>query len=810
MSEVSLQDVLVFNTGPWLSAADGWRRLAAGIDDTEDQLTRGTRDLPEAWRSGAGAQAAAERATTHSARVRDMHAPVKSIGDQLELHGYAMAALRTQAEQIIAEAKQAGYTVNISTLEITAPASAYMGGNLDQTGRALAALASDLVSVLERARAQDAQTAGIVTANAPAGQSSAAAGQAAAIDRAEELALKIKNPSYRPTPAELAELNTLLKTYGKDKVFAHDLLTTLGPKGLLELTGTLATYQYDRVGKDPAGALFDGTTAGLVKDLQNDLGVLLGTATERSGTTSGLRGEDYTPGQYELSGQWVADLMAAGRSKMDVGDPYDVGPYVEDVYGYQLLSPLLRNGELDPAFVATVGGDIVDFEMQQGKGSDLWGHATNNDVRLDWTDGYDDNIKPAGYDPVRALVDGLSRNGEGARDLFTGLTESSTDPRAPDGGRLPRLDYLLTDRDWTPDLPHGSGWDGEAHRLGDDYKNAVFADLGSALERATVDHPGEAARHLTEAIVYETAVDEQNIGAEGKKLTRDEFMNVDVIQPGMRDSMANIMSAYIVDVNANIAATPYATEHNASFDRDQLTRLLADLGKDESAHATLTRAEAAYGAAAPQHILSGQQHPGADIRANLDAMQVVSGNYGSVMGALDLGANEATIQDGKEQDEKHNSSIETRYKVIGPMVEGGVGWATRTAPGASDLFNGYLETGMEKLEEREKQDSTGAVRYQVGEVLSNGRAAAVDLVEGSMYESGNLKELPPIFRDQSGDLRPMHTWGKEEFEQWDRYKATWGQDTVGRAADDARTAYNGGYDEAQKTIIPDLHTGGDK
>ncbi|MFC4064842.1 hypothetical protein [Actinoplanes subglobosus] len=47
---------------------------------------------------------------------------------------------------------------------------------------------------------------------------------------------------------------------------------------------------------------------------------MLATATEPSGTTGGLRGEDYTRGEYELPSRWVSDLMAAGRTRMDIGD----------------------------------------------------------------------------------------------------------------------------------------------------------------------------------------------------------------------------------------------------------------------------------------------------------------------------------------------------------------------------------------------------------------------------------------------------------------------------------------------------------
>ncbi|BEL01929.1 hypothetical protein Q0Z83_001200 [Actinoplanes sichuanensis] len=66
-------------------------------------------------------------------------------------------------------------------------------------------------------------------------------------------------------------------------------------------------------------------------------------------------------------------------------------------------------------------------------------------------------------------------------------------------------------------------------------------------------------------------------------------------------------------------------------------RFLADIGKDEVAHDIVARAEATYGVAAHDYVLSGRQNPDADLHANLDAMKVISHNYGGVMGALDMG-----------------------------------------------------------------------------------------------------------------------------------------------------------------------------
>ncbi|WP_430780130.1 hypothetical protein [Actinoplanes sp. G11-F43] len=795
MSELTLRLLLSFDAAPWHAAADRWRQLEQGLDAASDRMIAGTRDFSFAWPSGTGSAAAFQETTSVTTEVGNSYGPARRIREAMEQHAYAMGSLRQQAESIVVAAQQAGYQVDTAAVAVTAPASAYQGGNLDRTGRETGMLLNDLRSVVEYARAQDDTTAGILNDNTPAGPAGFGTSPPGAIARATELARKIMDPAYQPTPAELGELRDLIRAYGRDQAFAFGILTALGPKGLLELSGTLATYQIDQPGEDT-----DRATAGLVRDLQNGLGSMLGTATTASGTTTGLRGETYLPGRYELPGQWVADLMAAGRSRMDIGDPTSPMRYVEGVYGYQLLSPLLHNGGLDPGFVATVGGDIIDFEMSQGQGSALWNEGRGENIRLDWTS------PAAGYDPVSALMDGLSRNGEGARDLFTGVSESSTDPRAPDGGRLPRLDYLLTDRDWPADLPGGPGWAAEEMRNGDEYRKSGIDDFGTALERATVDHPGPAARHLVEAIVYESSVDEKVTAAQQQE--SNEFIKTDVIRPETRDSMARIMSAYIADVNGNIADADYGTPESIDVDRQQLVRFLADLGKDETSHGIVARAEAGYGAAAYDYVLSGRQNPDADLDANLNALAVVSQNYGSVMGALDVGAVEADIDTSAQQDEKTNTGIETRYKVISPLIEGAVGAATARVPGASDVINGYVGHALEGLEEWEKADSSGPARYQVGEVLGAGRTTAVLLAEAALYESGGLERLPSILLDQNGELKPMETWTGDEDQEWQVYKGTIGLGTVGAAATVAGNGYHLGYEWARSTLTPDVPKGG--
>ncbi|WP_436532171.1 hypothetical protein [Actinoplanes sp. HUAS TT8] len=624
----------------------------------------------------------------------------------------------------------------------------------------------------------------------------------AAAKRADELAKKFKDPTYHPTNAELEELRNLVRDYGKDKVFAYNFLNDLGPRGLLELNGALATYNLDRPGDDVDSGLLDPQSADLVRDLQIGLGVALATATTATGTRSGPRGENYYPGKYELSNQWVTDLMIAGRSKIDIGDPSNTLSYVPGLYGYQLLGPLLYNGDYDARFLSTVGGDIVDFEIAQGKNSNLWNNDTVDDLRLDWTHGHTDNTVPAGHDPVTALMDALSRNGDGARDLFTGVTTYTSD--GPEGGRLPRLDYLLTDRDWKPlaDTPGGIDWAGELTQHGDDYKSVGLDKLGIALEHATTDHAGPDARRLVESIIFETNVDEQASGYEnGVRLDSEHGaksnVNADLIHPEIRDSMANIIKAYIFDVNRNISDSDGAIPgQTIDVSQTHLVRFLTDLGKDEGAHQTVAQAEGVYAVAEYGTKLD---NPAITPALKLSALDNISSNYGHVLGALDYGATVAEHETSAEKDAKYNESVEDRYAIISKVVDQVVGKATDKipVPVVGDLAGEFVSDVVSQAEEQAKVDNLGRTNYQVGEMLGGSRATAANLVEAAYYNSGPPDLPPRLLVD--GHPKPIDSWDREDIAAWQAYKEGPGTQAA-TAANHAGDSYQNGVAWAE-TII---------
>ncbi|WP_179277509.1 alpha/beta hydrolase [Actinoplanes regularis] len=192
---MTLEDLLSFDAAPWHSAVDHWHRLAQGIDDAAEQLIRGTRDLPYAWSSGTGSEAAAEKAADLRAEVSNTYNPAKRVHDAMDQHAYGMKALRQQAENIVASARQSGYTVDTAAATITAPATAYSAGNLDHTARETGALLNDLRAVLESARALDDSTANAITVNAPSPKAGFGTTQLPALSRTDLEAQAKRSPA---------------------------------------------------------------------------------------------------------------------------------------------------------------------------------------------------------------------------------------------------------------------------------------------------------------------------------------------------------------------------------------------------------------------------------------------------------------------------------------------------------------------------------------------------------------------------------------------------------------------------------------
>jgi hypothetical protein len=627
--------------------------------------------------------------------------------------------------------------------------------------------------------------------------------------RAADLGNKIKDPKHQPTKAELDELNGLLGANKDDKVFSTEFMTGVGPRGLLELNGRIATLQGDnKWAQTPDSKLWNEELAKTVGSLQKNLGFTLATATQDVG------------GENQLGWQWVMDLEKAGKEKFTIGfnSQNPEGMTENEVYGYQLLAPLLRHGTYGADFIASVGGDMVDFEMSQ-KGdakdkSDVWGDMLFGHTRLNWSDGWG-TYANSGNDPVSSLMVALEKSPEGSLQFFTSVTLFDG---SKEGGRNPRLDYLLTDREWPYDLtgaPDDKDLNSKEYR---DYKPQGLDLLGGALESATSNTNDQRAADLVGNIVWEITHDEQATGRDngdpsGKQTKK--FSEFDLIPPQLRDSMGNIMATWIPSVHGafdnsgedvgvgadGVDVDPYtpgvqsvAVEFTDAVD---LRRFLADVGKDPAAYNHVQNAEVAYLGLAFDTLLADGVN-----KDSLGNLQAPTQAAADIFGTLDFGAVAAGRNEAATGDKDANDRIKGQFAVAGVLVDTlGAAADIPTKVGGTagaSVINKVLAAWEESL----KHNSIGDVNAATG--LKLGASEDMTRTLTSVFIASNMdpSQYPGALKGQ-----PFESWAYDEdkYKIWLGYLENTDQDgqlgrDAGKAVGDSKTAYRTGYDAAQKQL----------
>jgi hypothetical protein len=622
------------------------------------------------------------------------------------------------------------------------------------------------------------------------------------------LAGRLVDPARAPASGDLARLHRLLSRYAGDRAFWHRFLTDLGPERLLLLSGRVALHL-------PAGVPLAGSGGGhqdRVGSLQSLLGAGLALATARRGAPV-APGGGYTPADHELPPRWLRALVAAGRQRYDIGTSRSGSWLPLRLYGYQLLGPLLRTGGYDRRFLRDVGGDLIDFEQERG-GPAVWTGwlAGAGSVRLDWTGPA--GGQPAGFDPVPDLLSALERHPEGALDLLAGRVETGAGqwsdgspkgtPPPPGGHRLPRLDYLLTDRQWPP------GWPSHHPGLGPTGPDTGQPDSGPARVGAVLERVARLADpravEVVELIVYELNTDEQAMGYPDRAVpgrggtATAPAAATDLVHPAIRASLARIVGDYIIDVNAAVRDSGSALPggRGATFDPTHVVRLLADLGRSRPAHERVLSAQTGYAATAYHFYLSGA----ADLRpddlpARLAAAEGVARGYGTVAGALDAGATTADWYAQWRRDLDANARLADELRIAELVVGAGAELVSAEAPGlgylAGELVGRVLADAQDPL-----ADHSGWSDYRAAVRFGDGRRIAATLAEVALYHSGALEGLADYrLSDPAGRPTPMAEWTEPDRLSWAAYKNERGAATAGALPDRAGAAYAAGVDRAR-------------
>ena len=118
---ITLPGLMRADTAALRSTADRWDRVTAALDAAVDDQGRATRDLPNHWSSGPGAQAAQDANADLRARIGNAYWHCHQIS--LAVRGFAedMEHFRRMLHAVVGDAERDGLRIDLASGRITGP-----------------------------------------------------------------------------------------------------------------------------------------------------------------------------------------------------------------------------------------------------------------------------------------------------------------------------------------------------------------------------------------------------------------------------------------------------------------------------------------------------------------------------------------------------------------------------------------------------------------------------------------------------------------------------------------------------------------
>ncbi|MFC4470020.1 hypothetical protein ACFPH6_36920 [Streptomyces xiangluensis] len=542
---------------------------------------------------------------------------------------------------------------------------------------------------------------------------------AKAVAAAEELAKILKKDPSEVTNTELASLNSTLATYKNDPLFAEKFATDLGPKRTMQFYSDLANDSQFYVNPRSREGLSDAQKERmkLIGGFEKQLGMTLATASHSDS-------DDMQKWKNSVITEGGTNFRATGQSP---------------VYGFQVMSNLMRNGEYKTDFLHDYGDALIDYEKKHT--SDEYGglqrRTTREDVlpwdrsaqyeRLHYGAGND-----AGGDPMTGFMEALGHNADASTDFFN-------------EGK--NFDYLTEDREWPKDFTSS-----DAKTL------AGYDSLGHALESATKGAPYDADppqlhRDAETAAVAEKVVQRYGQDAEYKddKQTGLSGAQLQAKQQGIGDSLGSIGAAYIDDINwamdGNADKSLFAMDNGerssvadrAHFNTGDLsvTKFLSTVGQDPDGYAQITTAQQAYTTSLVNEYPPSIQSDG-DVDSTRAETAIRTG--AELQGITDRSRAEEVRVGQEEADKKYNDAIDARaeqHKMIAGLATGGLfsmapepstGYAATVVPivgeGVEGVVGGMIEKNIDEYAESQHRDNSEQGHTETNKVYDKGYHAS--------------------------------------------------------------------------------------
>ncbi|MEU7698887.1 hypothetical protein [Streptomyces sp. NPDC039028] len=392
------------------------------------------------------------------------------------------------------------------------------------------ALRDQVQRILEQATESDstaAQALTMLVSQTPYGFSDAAYYNrdraADAMRDAERIANLLKTKGDDLTPEEFDRLNKDLAAYKDDRLFQEKLATVLGPRGVLDFWADLS---------DPSdGGTLQRARLEELGDFQQNLSLVLAGATQSD--SPAMR-------------TWENDMVKLGEERVQTRG--------SQVYGYQLMSNLMRTGDWDNRFLNDYGNALVETEKKMRLPANYWNAGAPPMPKMNFIG--DD----FGRDPMTGFMTALAASPDAATEFF-----NATQP--DDNAK-----YVLGDRQTFDDTPLDS-------KDGNSALDATGAALAAAATGMNPHDPTAPQVDLTPE--------------HGKVLDRSLDMLAgrgDDFPSEMRDDMAKVLSRHSDVVHHSASSLSDDDRDPRQLDRSSLLEVTKQISRDQNAYGMLNEA----------------------------------------------------------------------------------------------------------------------------------------------------------------------------------------------------------------------------
>ncbi|MFD4739139.1 hypothetical protein ACFWNR_20155 [Streptomyces virginiae] len=562
------------------------------------------------------------------------------------------------------------------------------------------------------------------------------------VSRAADLMKKVTGAGGTARNVEaLRELEELLDDNRTDPEFSTGFYRTIGAEGTLEM--------YSKMSLDATGLGAPGKDRALmVANIQSDMGAMLGLATHKD-----------VPNHLDAA--WTTQLMKAGRKEMAVYGG------VQQIYGYQALGALLREGKYDTEFLTSVGRDMVAMDRKDPR---AWEFHTPYGLESVLSQGQDGR----GFYPLTGLMEALGNNPDAATAFFNepvredsdkdGIVTKNDKPVSGQHGKEQGMvDYMLDKK------PYMDSFDisrtGPVHPAQDALGGALEAAVSG---RAAGDEDAKPVPHTERmTAVMERVV--EKIGEDPDLVVTKPGEDEKAPLAGLSGHLGNMSAEYMPDLQAsaeNGGGQIKVTGDMAEFNKSNMARFLGAVGQDPEAYGAITNANQAFTAVLVNDVVA---HRG-DIGHLDTAIENAVHPGGQIAGMLTEARAENMHAETAHSNEEYVKGVEDGAKWINRGITAAGGKYLELVPLAGDVIEWVQEDVTEHFVEdakKEGEKKTDKTEQDVSEMYSAAQTrsskAAAEAVRNAAAGSGlSAADIDILAGAASKETANAHSVGRDQ------------------------------------------------